>query len=166
MARKSIYLAGVTLALLCAAATAHAQERLFTEACGLWGTPPTLAMAIARVESGMRPWAVNIQGRSYFPPDRESALELARKAQARSQSFDIGLMQINSFWLRRFGLNPADIIEPRINVILGCWILSEEMKRYGLSWRAIGAYHTSIDKNPSRAKAYANKVLSIWEVHK
>lgn len=169
MIRKSISIIAMQLFLVCTAGTALAHGGMaghFVSACEMWGTPPSLAMAIAKVESGMQPWAVNIQGKSYYPPDRESALQLARKAAAQKKSFDLGLMQINSFWLSRFGLDIADVIEPRINLILGCWILSEELKRYGLSWKAIGAYHTPLNKNPSRARAYANKVLSIWEVYK
>ncbi len=169
MRRTTIYLLALLFVPLGMASAASANEGLseqFKGACEIWGAPPSLAMAIARLESDFRPWAVNIQGVSHYPPDRESALVLARRAIVQRKSIDIGLMQINSYWLRRLGLDPADVIDPKINLILGCWILSEELKRYGLSWKAVGAYHTPIEKNPSRARAYANKVLSVWEVYK
>ncbi|MDL2313945.1 lytic transglycosylase domain-containing protein [Desulfovibrio sp. OttesenSCG-928-C14] len=150
-------------------ATANASEKMnihFEEGCGMWGTPTSLGMAIAKVESDFRPWAVNIQGKSYYMNDRESALALIKKASAQRKSYDLGLMQINSYWLKKLKLNPADVLDPKINVIIGCWILSEELKRYGMTWKAIGAYHTPVAKNPDRARAYANKVLRTWEDYK
>ena len=169
MILKSMCILAANALFICLISTAHAHEKMvahFEEGCGMWGTPPSLAMAIARVESGFRPFAVNIQGKSHYMNSRESALELIKKASSRRQSYDIGLMQINSYWLKKFKLNPAEVLDPRINIIVGCWILSEELKRYGMNWKAIGAYHTPISKNPERARAYANKVLKAWEDYK
>lgn len=123
-------------------------------------------MAIADIESGFHPWAVNIQGKSHYLKDRESALALIKKAASQRKSYDIGLMQINSYWLNRFKLDPADVLDPRINVIIGCWVLAEELKRYGMTWKAIGAYHTPVDRNPARAREYASKALRAWENYK
>lgn len=169
MILKAITIAAVNCCLLFIVSMAYAHETMkehFTAGCEQWGAPPSLAMAIANVESGFHPWAINIQGKSHYMDSRESALSLIRRASAQRKSYDIGLMQINSYWLRRLKLDPADVLDPRINVIIGCWILSEELKRYGMTWRAIGAYHTPIDKNPTRARAYANKVLRAWEGYK
>jgi soluble lytic murein transglycosylase-like protein len=156
--------------MLClCAVNAHAKENIlqhFSSGCGMWGTPPSLGMAIADVESGFRPWAVNIQGKSHYLDNKDAALALIRKAAAQRKSYDVGLMQINSYWLRRLNLDPADVLEPKINVIIGCWIIAEEVKRYGLTWKALGAYHTPIDKNPSRARAYVEKVLRAWGGYK
>ncbi len=154
---------------LCIATAAQAKEAMrehFNHGCALWGAPPTLALAIADIESGFNPWAVNIQGKSHYLRDRESALALIRKASSQRKSYDIGLMQINSYWLDRLNLDPVDVLDPKINVIIGCWILSEELKRHGMTWKAIGAYHTPVNKNPARARAYAAKALKAWKDYK
>lgn len=169
MTLKSIGTVVLSAMFLFMVSLAYGYEKVaehFEDGCSMWGTPPSLAMAIAKVESDFRPWAVNIQGKSYYMNDRESALALIKKASAQQKSYDVGLMQINSYWLKKFKLNPADVLDPKINVIIGCWILSEELKRYGMTWKAIGAYHTPVAKNPDRAKAYANKVIRTWEDYK
>lgn len=169
MILKSIGMLAVNVMFLFIVSAAHAHEKMaahFEDGCGMWGTPPSLAMAIAKVESDFRPWAVNIQGKSHYMNDRESALELIKKASAQRKSYDVGVMQVNSYWLKKFKLNPADVLDPKINIILGCWILSEELKRYGMTWKAIGSYHTPVAKNPDRARIYANKVLRTWKDYK
>lgn len=169
MILKSIGMLALNSMFLFMASSAHAYEKMtdhFEDGCGMWGAPPSLAMAIAKVESDFRPWAINIQGQSYYMSNREGALALIKKAAAQRKSYDVGLMQINSYWLRKFNLNPADVLDPKINIILGCWIISEELKRYGMTWKAIGAYHTPVAKNPDRARAYAIKVLRTWEDYK
>lgn len=169
MRLKAISVTALTCCFFFIVTMANAKEvgkEHFIVGCEKWGTPASLAMAVANVESGFHPWAINIQGKSHYMENRESALALIERASAQRKSFDIGVMQINSYWLRRLKLDPVDVIDPRINIIIGCWILSEELKRYGMTWKAIGAYHTPIDKNPARARAYANKVLRTWEGYK
>jgi soluble lytic murein transglycosylase-like protein len=134
-------------------------EEIITQACALWEVPPRLALAVAQVESGLNPWAVNIGGRSYQPETREEALLLIDRAWKQGASFDVGLMQINSFWMRRFNLNPHLLLEPRNNAVMGVWILAQEIKRFGLNWKAIANYHTPVKKNPKRGKAYALSVI-------
>jgi soluble lytic murein transglycosylase-like protein len=155
--------------LLCIATAARANGAVpdyFNHGCALWDAPPTLAMAIADIESGFHPWAVNIQGKSHYMKSRESALALIRKASAQRKSYDVGLMQINSYWLDKLRLDPVDVLDPKINVIIGCWILSEELKRHGMNWKGIGAYHTPVNKYPARARAYAEKAMRAWEDYK
>ena len=43
---------------------------------------------------------------------------------------------------------------------MGVWILGKEIQRYGLSWQAVGAYHTPLARNPERARQYAVNVIS------
>lgn len=166
---RGICIIAVNYLFICIVTVAHAHEKmttLFEDGCGAWGTPPSLAMAIAKVESDFRPWAVNIEGKSHYMKDRDSALALIKTASARRQSFDVGLMQVNSYWIRKLKLELTDVLDPKLNVLIGCWILSEELKRYGMNWKAIGAYHTPVSKNPDRARAYADKVYRAWESYK
>lgn len=153
--------AGMALIVLLAAASpARAQStvdlvNLFDGPCERYGVPKPLALAIAGHESGGRPWAMNIAGRPVLHASKEEALAVARAALAAGVSFDIGLMQINAQWLRRYRLPLELVFEPRGNVQVGVWILAQAIKRYGLTWEAVATYHTPLERNPERGRAYA-----------
>ena len=133
---------------------------LFEMAGQTWEIPAPLIKAIAETESDYHPWAVNVAGRSYYPETREEALSLIHSAMSRKKSFDIGIMQLNSWWLKRLKLKPEQVLDPEPNILMGSWILAQELNRYGYHWKAVGSYHTPADKNPERARQYASKVLS------
>lgn len=133
---------------------------LFVVPCSKWGVPPALAIAIAYQESRMYPWAVNIAGKSFRPSSREEALALLRQAAAQGHSFDVGMMQVNSYWLRKYGLSLETVLEPQSNVVLGVWILAQEIGRHGLNWKAVASYHTPLERNPERGRKYASSVLA------
>lgn len=106
----------------------------FREASERYNIPEKLLRAIARVESGMNPSAVN----------------------KNAGSEDIGLMQINSGWLpvlRRFGIGRNNLWNPCTNVHVGAWILAKNIETYGYTWEAVGAYNArSADKRIKYAK--------------
>ena len=58
----------------------------FRTYCARYSVPESLALAIARQESGFQPWAVNISGKSYFPASREEALALI-KTRGKGRSY-------------------------------------------------------------------------------
>ena len=116
------------------------------------GPPAPLVEAIARQESGLNPLAINIAGKSYSPATREEAEQLIQKAIAAGLSFDVGMMQINSWWMERFAIAPFSLLDPATNERWGKWILAEEISRHGLSWKAVGKYHSP---DPERGRQYA-----------
>jgi soluble lytic murein transglycosylase-like protein len=116
------------------------------------GPPAPLVEAIARQESGLNPLALNIAGKPYYPATREEAEQLIRKAIAAGQSFDVGTMQINSWWMERLALDPLSLLDPATNERWGKWILAEEIARHGLNWKAVGKYHSP---DPERGRQYA-----------
>lgn len=144
------------------AAEPSALDAHFERASEQWGVPRALVRAVAHTESDLHPWTVNIAGRSYYPESKDAALRLIEEAVQKGKSYDVGIMQINKYWLRHFDFCPADIIEPRLNILLGAWILAQEIHRYGLNWKGIGSYHTPARINPDRARAYAHKVLKRY----
>ena len=91
------------------------------------GPPAPLVEAIARQESGLNPLAVNIAGTSYYPATREEAERLIQNAIAAGQSFDVGTMQINSWWMERLAIDPFSLLDPATNERWGKWILAEEI---------------------------------------
>ena len=92
------------------------------------GPPAPLVEAIARQESGLNPLAINIAGKSYSPATREEAEQLIQKAIAAGLSFDVGMMQINSWWMERFAIAPFSLLDPATNERWGKWILAEEIE--------------------------------------
>lgn len=159
----------VVLFVFCLANPAHALPPnelapfapLFERASTRWGPPKAVLWAIAAQESSYHPWTVNVEGKAYYPQDRAGALKIIRQAEKGNKSFDIGLMQVNRWWLSYLGLRAEDVLDPALNVHLGTWILAKEIERYGgLHWKSIGSYHTPASRNPVRAKEYANRIIS------
>jgi soluble lytic murein transglycosylase-like protein len=115
----------IGLSLLCCLPPAHA----------CWDTvaqrhrvPADLLYAIAQVESRLNPRAVN------------------RTHLARTRSYDIGLMQINSRHLpklARYGVDETRLYEPCTNLDVGAWLLADIFRRKGFSWDSVGAYNTA-----------------------
>ena len=141
------------LVLLLAPTIAHAD--VFDAPCSRYRVPKPLVLAIAKTESGLDPWCVNVAGKDYRPGSRDGALAIIRQARARGLSHAIGLMQINSWWLKHLGISPEAALEPRNNATLGVWILAKEIQRHGYNWKAVGAYHSP---TPARQKMYAQVV--------
>ena len=126
---------------------------LHTPALAAEPEPPTKLMeAIARQESGLNPLAVNIAGKAYYPATREEAEQLIQKAIAAGQSFDVGKMQINSWWMERLAIDPFSLLDPATNERWGKRILAEEIDRHGLNWKAVGKYHSP---DMERGRQYA-----------
>ena len=75
-------------------------------------------------------------------------------------SHDIGLMQINNWWLKHLRISPEVALEPRNNAMLGVWILANEIRRHGYNWTAVGAYHSP---TPARQRMYAQVVARKYK---
>jgi soluble lytic murein transglycosylase-like protein len=137
----------------------HTRQELyasfFTLPCAKYKVPKSLALAIARQESGIQPWALNIAGRSYRPKTKAEAVKIAQEALEQGRSFDVGIMQINSYWIKKYDFPLEQLLEPANNIKVGVWILAHEIKRHGLNWTAVAYYHTPVHKNPQRGQHYA-----------
>lgn len=129
-------LAALAAALsMSAVPTAHA---CWEQAAEKYGVNVHLLHAIAKTESSLNPAAIN-------------------RANA-NDSYDVGLMQINSAWLprlRKFGITEKDLYQPCVSIDVGAWILAHNIRRFGNTWAAVGAYNTP---NPTRGLQYANRV--------
>ncbi len=112
----------------------------FEEAGRMYGVAPGLLWAIAKVESNFNPSAVGYN---------------------RDGSYDYGVMQINSRWADRLGLDVWNTLaDPCTNVKTGAAILADCLGRYGYTWEGIGCYNAvSLDKRA----AYARNVITVLE---
>jgi soluble lytic murein transglycosylase-like protein len=117
--------------------------------------PSALVQAIITVESGGRPFAVHMGGTTYQPDTLEEASRLVMEAMKEGRNFDVGLMQVNSWWMKRFGISPESLLVPETNMAWGKAILRDEIVRHGLTWKAVGKYHSP---DPELGRRYAWKV--------
>ncbi|MDR2821032.1 MAG: lytic transglycosylase domain-containing protein [Desulfovibrio sp.] len=138
-------------------------EAYFDESCALYQVPKYLALAIARQESGMHPWIINVSGKDVRPETWSDALRVASAALRAGRSFDVGIMQINVYWLKKYDIPLQLALNPRINIQIGVWILANELRRHGNNWKAIAYYHTPLHKNPERGRAYAASVVNLMK---
>jgi soluble lytic murein transglycosylase-like protein len=106
----------------------------FHQAGETYRISPELLSAIAKVESGLNPSAMN---------------------KNKNGSYDVGLMQINSCWEKSLGPRWRYLSDPCYNVMVGSWILRQCMNRYGYSWDGVACYHTGKGLSDSHAKKQA-----------
>lgn len=102
---------------------------------------PRLLVAIAQVESGLRPAAIHRNGNG---------------------TVDLGLMQINSRWLpqlRRWGIRPRDLLDPCVSVHVAAWILAANLRSTADPWQAVGAYNAASAEGRRRYLARVRGVL-------
>jgi soluble lytic murein transglycosylase-like protein len=130
--------AWLTALLLVSAGAQASQLCTWETAAARYGVNASVLYAIAQQESSLNPAAINLN---------------------TDGSYDFGLTQINSLWLphlSKFGITATHLMDPCTNLNVGAYILSLSMQRYGNTWQAIGAYHSS---TPWRRDQYA---LSIY----
>ncbi len=101
-------------------------NQCFKDAGALYGVHPNLLWAIAKVESGLNPMAIN---------------------RNLNGTVDIGIMQINSSWipvLKAYGLKDERYLwEPCYNIHVGAWVLAQCIKKFGYTWEAVGCYNAT-----------------------
>ncbi|OBR54049.1 lytic transglycosylase domain-containing protein [Paraburkholderia tropica] len=103
-----------------------------------------LVRAIAKQESGVRADAVNVN---------------------RNGTEDIGLMQINSSWLpklARYGIRREHLFNACVNAYVGTWILASNIRQFGPTWKAVGAYNSPTS---AHQLVYANSIYRRLQGH-
>ncbi|ECB5086523.1 transglycosylase SLT domain-containing protein [Salmonella enterica subsp. enterica] len=86
------------------------------------------------------------------------------------ESYAVGAMQIHSqnfAHLSRFGITPDKLTSNVcMNIYTGAYYLAIAFKRWGVNWRAIGAYNAGFretDKQEMKRQKYAREVKVIYE---
>ena len=141
-------------------ATVSLPERIpyldcFKTAAKRYNLPVSLLVAIAKIESGLRPYVFNVRGKSYNFDNTDSAFRFLSKQKSK---VDIGIMQVNSHWFKKLGYPLVYGLSPCFNIYLGAYVLRKKINRYGYNWFGIAAYHSA---TPLRNKNYALKAAKI-----
>lgn len=116
-----------------------APENYFVSAGNHYGVDPRLLWCIAKVESGLNPYARN---------------------KNKNGTYDIGMMQINTVHLptlSNYGITEQMLYDTRTNIYVGAWVLSKCIAKHGMTKNGITCYNGRIKDNP-----YADKVLNAF----
>lgn len=143
-ATKTLLLTTITAAAIAAPVMAYAT--CWEAASQGYGIPEKVLKAVAKTESGFNVNAVN---------------------RNKNGSHDIGIMQINSAWLptlEKYGINEESLKDACTNVKVGAWILSNNAKKLGWNWNAIGAYNVGCAKLAA-AECDRRRSQYAWKIH-
>lgn len=118
----------------------------FFKAASEYGIPYQILVAIAKVESGFRPFVININqnGKSVKvinPNSLQEAIVYLQYLHQNGFNYDVGVGQINVSNIKRLGLNPVDLLDPCNNIRVSAYILKENINKYGFTWDAIWRYN-------------------------
>jgi soluble lytic murein transglycosylase-like protein len=122
------------------------------------GVPESVALTVARVESGGNPLAMNIEGWPVWAHSPDAAVNAVRKLRAAGVvSIDVGCMQISLKHHPAAFARLEDAFDPRANVDYGIRFLKQLHTRTGSWGKAIASYHSS---DPKRQGIYLRSVLT------
>ena len=98
--------------------------------------------AILRVESGLKPNTIT---------------------RNTNNTIDVGLAGINSVHfpeLGRYGIAPQDLLKPCVNIYVAAWHLAKQYRKFGNTWWAVGAYHSTTTIHNTRYQGLVAKQLN------
>lgn len=109
---------------------------------------PSTALDVARVESGLNPYAIaeilpSGKGMtSHFPASKDEAVSLTGRLAAQGRRYSVGLMQITSTNFRHYGVTASDLLDPCTNLSVFEHILTDCYHRGGSLKRALSCYYS------------------------
>ena len=142
ISRRALRIAGTLLCASTALVTSAAHADCFDDAAAWQRLNPLILRAIAWQESHNKADATHANANG---------------------STDYGVMQINSIHLpelERYGIRRDALMVPCKNVYIAAWHLRKQVVRYGNTWTAVGAYHSS---TPALRDDYARRIATIIE---
>jgi soluble lytic murein transglycosylase-like protein len=156
--------AAYTFSLPAAAAGTNLCERQMAQAAQKHGVPLGVLYAVGLTETGrgdsLRPYALNIEGKSSYDDDKATALRRFAGAQAAGiKLIDVGCMQINHHFHAKQFRSVEQMFEPVANVEYAARFLKELKAREGTWTMAVARYHAGPDNDPAQ-KRYVCRVIA------
>jgi len=133
-------------------------DQLVTMVSKRYQIPEPIFRKILRHESLNHPWALCLNGKTLEPESKEEALRIL--AASETSNYDLGYGQINSYWLRRWGLSPEVVLDPVVNINISGWVLRHCIDQYpDQPWKAVSCYNVNPEKRPDLAIRYLRKAF-------
>lgn len=124
------------------------------------GIPQDLLKAIAKIESGISPWAINAGGRAHMFKSKEAAARYVRElVNEGTTNFSVGCMQLHYASHRRHFKSVEAMLEPQNNIAHAAKLIKNLERRHGSMERAIKLYHSP---TPAHHNRYKNRVYGVW----
>ncbi|GAB4577170.1 MAG: transglycosylase SLT domain-containing protein [Roseibium sp.] len=138
-------------------------EREMVAAAQKYKVPLGVLYAVGLTETGRRnslyPHALNIEGKSVFPPSSKAAEEDVNAARRHGKKLiDIGCMQINHHYHGDRFRSVQHMLEPRANVQYAARFLKDLRQRQGSWTMAVARYHAGPNNDPAQ-KRYVCTVI-------
>lgn len=125
-----------------------------------YNIPKGLLLAVAKTESNLELYVLNIDGRSIIPANKVDALKTIHKALDEGiTNIDIGPAQINYRWHKHNFSSVEEMLSPEANIKYAGKLLSRLRKIHGNWHKAIRLYHSS---KPKYHRQYSRKVVLCW----
>jgi Transglycosylase SLT domain len=122
--------------------------------------PPGLLVAIAKVESDISPFALNINGKPVFQNNQEQAICKIKEALAEGiTNIDVGVMQLNVKWHQDNFTSIEEMLDPKKNIEYAANFLLKLHKKYDDWHKAVRFYHSSTAEH---YRKYSKKVTLAW----
>lgn len=134
------------------------------------GLDPSVLYAVALLESAraasratVHPWPWVIRGPDgpqFFDSSEHAQRELSRLVEITDRrALDVGLMQVNLHWHGHRVAEPAQLLDPQINLQIAASILAECVRSAPRDLElAIGRYHSWREE---AARAYGRRALAL-----
>jgi hypothetical protein len=117
--------------------------------------PTGLVQAIAQVESGHKPWALAVGGRTLVPDSREEAARVVRSRPAKG--IFVGCMQLSVKHHEAAFDSKLDMLDPEENVDYGAQLLVQLQEATGSWTKAVQRYQGG---RPEQQRRYVCKIVS------
>ncbi|WP_265519447.1 transglycosylase SLT domain-containing protein [Nitratireductor luteus] len=155
-----------TSSLIVAAGTAHANpcEAEILRASSKYHIPAGILYAVGLTETGVRgslqPYALNIEGKAFFPKSRGEAQAAFTEAKARGKTLiDLGCMQVNHHYHGAEFRSVVEMLDPHKNVDYAARFLVRLKQRHATWSMAVARYHAGPDNDPAQ-KRYICRVIA------
>jgi soluble lytic murein transglycosylase-like protein len=139
-------------------------EKEIQAAARKYGIPEGILYSVGLTETGRKgslyPFAMNIEGKPFFPASENAALQLFAQAhQSGAKLIDIGCMQINQYFHGENFSSVEAMFDPHSNVEYAAKFLSVLHDKHDTWTMAVARYHAGPNNNPEQ-KVYVCRVIA------